>query len=134
MVVITVQYVYTAAAAVHVYVMCASIVYCVWQVTEWNRLWQVELFLLYFACDCVYVLDLNLLSELRVTMSDAVCLPLQVWDGVSNRCISVFPKAHAGAEVCGVVGVLCVSFGTVCCVPCTCKAANHTHQHATCGQ
>ena len=49
----------------------------------------------------------------------AVCFLLQVWDGVSNRCISVFPKAHAGAEVCmiGYIYVcVCVrSFGVVCC-------------------
>ena len=37
----------------------------------------------------------------------SLLLSLQVWDGVSNRCISVFPKAHAGAEVRGWSECLC---------------------------
>ena len=57
---------------------------------------------------------LSLLLELRVNVCGAVCFLLQVWDGVSNRCISVFPKAHAGAEVCmiGYIYVcVCVPLG-----------------------
>lgn len=27
---------------------------------------------------------------------------IKVWDGVSNRCINTFQKAHDGAEVCSV--------------------------------
>ncbi len=28
---------------------------------------------------------------------------IRLWDGVSNRCINIFPRAHDGFEICSVV-------------------------------
>lgn len=54
---------------------------------------------------CTFTFTFTLLELLINMDGGSLLLSLQVWDGVSNRCISVFPKAHAGAEVWYVVGV-----------------------------
>jgi cleavage stimulation factor subunit 1 len=42
----------------------------------------------------------NYTPDARMYVSSSRDGQIRVWDGISNRCISVFPKAHEGDEVC----------------------------------
>ncbi|XP_061490773.1 cleavage stimulation factor subunit 1-like isoform X5 [Rhineura floridana] len=72
------------------------------------RLYDVNTFQCFVSCnpqdqhtDAICSVNYNASANLYVTGSKDGCIKL--WDGVSNRCITTFEKAHDGAEVCSAI-------------------------------
>ncbi|XP_032074923.1 cleavage stimulation factor subunit 1 isoform X1 [Thamnophis elegans] len=72
------------------------------------RLYDVNTFQCFVSCnpqdqhtDAICSVNYNASANMYVTGSKDGCIKL--WDGVSNRCITTFEKAHDGAEVCSAI-------------------------------
>ncbi|XP_042321690.1 cleavage stimulation factor subunit 1 [Sceloporus undulatus] len=72
------------------------------------RLYDVNTFQCFVSCnpqdqhtDAICSVNYNGSANMYVTGSKDGCIKL--WDGVSNRCITTFEKAHDGAEVCSAI-------------------------------
>ncbi|XP_032638445.1 cleavage stimulation factor subunit 1 isoform X1 [Chelonoidis abingdonii] len=72
------------------------------------RLYDINTFQCFVSCnpqdqhtDAICSVNYNTSANMYVTGSKDGCIKL--WDGVSNRCITTFEKAHDGAEVCSAI-------------------------------
>uniref|UniRef100_A0A803W7H9 Cleavage stimulation factor subunit 1 n=1 Tax=Ficedula albicollis TaxID=59894 RepID=A0A803W7H9_FICAL len=72
------------------------------------RLYDINTFQCFVSCnpqdqhtDAICSVNYNASANMYVTGSKDGCIKL--WDGVSNRCITTFEKAHDGAEVCSAI-------------------------------
>nr|XP_006235743.3 cleavage stimulation factor subunit 1 isoform X1 [Rattus norvegicus] len=72
------------------------------------RLYDINTFQCFVSCnpqdqhtDAICSVNYNPSANMYVTGSKDGCIKL--WDGVSNRCITTFEKAHDGAEVCSAI-------------------------------
>ncbi|XP_041907127.1 cleavage stimulation factor subunit 1 [Corvus kubaryi] len=72
------------------------------------RLYDINTFQCFVSCnpqdqhtDAICSVSYNASANMYVTGSKDGCIKL--WDGVSNRCITTFEKAHDGAEVCSAI-------------------------------